>query len=245
MTQIRLPDDKRDAIVARTRHEFGITDDDEKLEHRISIWSPLIAFAFVVIVGFLLWNLWSPAAATIFFYTFIGPIIIFQGVNLALQHYLIAWLVPNWSGYESALQQRICAATENYRREVMQTATYWENLDGHAFEREFARLLTGHGYRTEVTRGSGDGGVDIIADDGNGLIAVQCKRHKNPVGPAVIRELYGAVTAGKYRKGMLAVTGGVTKGIHEFIEGKPLQIVDLPQIVRLQMELNEKRREEQ
>ena len=243
MTQIRLPDDKRDAIVARARHEFGITGDDETLEHRISIWSPLIAFAFLVIVGFLLWNLWSPAAATIFFYTIIGPIIIFQGVNLPLQHYLIAWLVPNWTSYESAQQQRIFAATESYRREIMQTATYWENLDGHAFEREFARLLTSHGYRTEITRGSGDAGVDIIANDSNGLIAVQCKRHKNPVGPAVIRELYGAVIAGKYNSGMLVVTGGVTKGVRDFVEGKPLQIVDLPQIVQLQMELNEKRQE--
>ena len=48
----------------------------------------------------------------------------------------------------------------------------------------------------------------------------------------------GAVKAGNYSAGMLAVTGGVTKGVREFIEGKNLEIVDLPKIVQLRMELN-------
>lgn len=244
MTQIRLPDDKCDAIVAGARREYDITDDDDRRVSQTSVWSACVALVALVAVGVTLWNQWGVGVAYFFFISIIGPVTVFGTTYVLLRHLLTGWLVPSWSVYEKAKQQRIRVATEQYKRQVMQTAAYWQNLDGHAFEREFARLLTRHGYRTEVTRGSGDGGVDIIADDGNGLIAVQCKRHKNPVGPAVIRELYGAVTAGKYRTGMLAVTGGVTKGVHEFIEGKPLQIVDLLQIVQLQMELNEKGRGE-
>ncbi len=51
MKQIRLPDDKCDAIVAGTRREYGITDDDERRVSQTSVWSALIALVALVAVG--------------------------------------------------------------------------------------------------------------------------------------------------------------------------------------------------
>ena len=146
--------------------------------------------------------------------------------------------VPGWGAYHKRQKSLLAAHIDRYKRDVLASAEWWRSLDGHAFEHELARLLRGHGFDARVTRASGDGGVDIIAHDANGSIAVQCKRYAKPVGPAVIRELYGAVKAGGYSLGILAVTGGVTKGVREFVDGKPLRILELGNIVAMQMELN-------
>ena len=46
----------------------------------------------------------------------------------------------------------------------------------------------------EVTQGSGDQGVDILAQKDDVKYAIQCKRHKNPLGNTPVQE----VNAGKY-----------------------------------------------
>jgi len=62
---------------------------------------------------------------------------------------------------------------------------------------------------------------------------VQCKQTRHPVGPAVARELYGALLDWKADDGVLAVTGGVTSGVNQFFDGKPLRVMDLGQILSL------------
>ncbi len=84
---------------------------------------------------------------------------------------------------------------------------FWKSLTGKQFEHEFASVLNRNGYDIEkVTRGSGDGGVDIIAHKGWHKVVVQCKAHKNPVGPSVVRDLYGAMKHAKAKRAVLACT---------------------------------------
>ena len=75
----------------------------------------------------------------------------------------------------------------------MRKRSYWTFLDGYAFERATAEVLRKHQFTAMVTRGSGDGGVDIEVTR-NGLKGVvQCKAHINCVGPHVVRDLYGVI----------------------------------------------------
>lgn len=68
-----------------------------------------------------------------------------------------------------------------------------DEMDGHAFEYFCAGLLERHGFiDVEVTRGSGDFGVDILAEKDGVTYAVQCKRYQGPVGvDAVLRTYAG------------------------------------------------------
>jgi restriction system protein len=91
------------------------------------------------------------------------------------------------------------------------------------------------------TPGSGDAGIDIILQRSGKTTVVQCKQTKNPVGPAVARELYGALIASKADDGILAVTGGVTSGVHQFFVGKPLRVMGLLEIIGLQRAVMEKK----
>ncbi len=51
-----------------------------------------------------------------------------------------------------------------------------DQMPGKAFEHYVAELMTYRGFQTEVTRSSGDLGIDIVAQNGNKRFAVQCKR---------------------------------------------------------------------
>ena len=62
---------------------------------------------------------------------------------------------------------------------------------GHEFEQYCANLLEEHGFQeVEVTRGSGDFGVDVLAQREGISYAIQCKRYDGPVGVHAIQEVY-------------------------------------------------------
>jgi restriction system protein len=103
------------------------------------------------------------------------------------------------------------------------TATSWKDklvavlqlMDPIAFERLCQRILRESGFiEVEVTRRSGDGGID-----GHGVIRIgglisfnvlfQSKRYKGNIGPDTVRDFRGAMV-GRADKGLLISTGGFT-----------------------------------
>nr|WP_294665236.1 restriction endonuclease [uncultured Blautia sp.] len=69
-------------------------------------------------------------------------------------------------------------------------------MNGHKYEYKCARMLRRKGFHhVEVTRKSGDQGVDIIAYKGFSKYAVQCKYYSYPVGNKAVQEVYAG---GKY-----------------------------------------------
>ena len=62
-------------------------------------------------------------------------------------------------------------------------------MEGHDFEYFCADLLEDHGFKSvEVTRGSGDYGVDVLAEKEGVTYAVQCKRYDGPVGVKAVQD---------------------------------------------------------
>ncbi|MGN0917596.1 MAG: restriction endonuclease, partial [Oxalobacter sp.] len=66
-----------------------------------------------------------------------------------------------------------------------------DHLDGHEFEYYCADLLEKVGFtNVDVTKGSGDQGVDIIANKGKLKYAIQCKCYSSPLGNTPIQEVF-------------------------------------------------------
>lgn len=64
-------------------------------------------------------------------------------------------------------------------------------MEGHDFEYFCAELLRGHGFlEVEVTKGSGDYGIDILAEKDGVTYAIQCKCYAAPVGVGAVQEAY-------------------------------------------------------
>lgn len=67
-----------------------------------------------------------------------------------------------------------------------------DEMEGHDFEYFCADLLEKKGFlEVEVTRGSGDFGVDILAEKDGITYAIQCKRYQGSVGVEAVLRTYG------------------------------------------------------
>lgn len=67
----------------------------------------------------------------------------------------------------------------------------FEEMEGHEFEYYCADLLKRKGFlEVEVTKGSGDYGVDILAEKEGVTYAIQCKCYQTPVGIKAVQEAY-------------------------------------------------------
>jgi len=120
---------------------------------------------------------------------------------------------------------------------------YWFSLSGWEFEEEVSKLFQKAGCSSVVkTKGSGDGGIDLILTDEDGTkTLVQCKAHKKAVGPHVARDLYGAMQSVGISSGIIISLGGVTPGVRDFIKGKDISIIDVNGIIKFQKEVSEKK----
>ena len=68
---------------------------------------------------------------------------------------------------------------------------HFDELEGHEFEHYCAELLKKKGFiDVEVTKGSGDYGVDILAEKDGVTYAIQCKCYTAPIGVKAIQEAY-------------------------------------------------------
>lgn len=69
--------------------------------------------------------------------------------------------------------------------------TEMDEMEGVDFEKFCAALLSRHGFdEIEMTRASGDYGIDILAQKEGVTYAIQCKRYTEPVGVKAIQEAY-------------------------------------------------------
>ena len=77
-----------------------------------------------------------------------------------------------------------------HRRKRNFTRDY-DLMEGRDFEYFCADLMTKRGFlEVEVTKGSGDNGVDILAEKDGVTYAIQCKRYDEPVGVKAVQEAY-------------------------------------------------------
>lgn len=116
-----------------------------------------------------------------------------------------------------------------------QLQKYWYGLSGHKFEKEITDLLNKTGYNAVKTKGSNDGGIDIILYDNSNHIStlIQCKAYKKQLSPATARELFGVMTSRKVNRGMIICLGGFSKETIKFTHGKNIELLDINDIINL------------
>ena len=113
--------------------------------------------------------------------------------------------------------------SEGLAKQDTEPATTWQDrllallqgMDPSAFERLCQRILRESGFiEVEVTKRSGDGGIDGYGTIRlGGLISFnvlfQSKRYKGNIGPDVVRDFRGAMV-GRADKGVIITTGSFT-----------------------------------
>lgn len=78
--------------------------------------------------------------------------------------------------------------------EVPQLPIY-DTMEGHDFEYYCADLLRNDGfYNVEVTQGSGDQGIDILAEKAGIRYGIQCKCYSNNIGNSAVQQAFAGKT---------------------------------------------------
>ena len=136
--------------------------------------------------------------------------------------------------YVAAARKAEQAAREAEQAFLRKKRSYWEFLDGYAFERATAEVLKRHQFNPRVTPGSADGGIDIEVTR-NGLNGVvQCKAHVASVGPHVVRDLYGVIRHCGASFGIIVSRGGFSRGAIDFARDKPILFLDVSDVIAMQ-----------
>lgn len=150
--------------------------------------------------------------------------------NIVLPHIFGS---KNLRAYFNTLKQYENYIKEKHERELKENKEYWFSLSGHRFEEEMTKVFTANGYKATKTKGSNDGGIDIILYEGKNLTLVQCKAYKKQLSPATARELFGVMTSRQVKQGMIICLGGFSKETIKFAYGKNIELLDINDIIRL------------
>lgn len=129
--------------------------------------------------------------------------------------------------YEQAMEQ-YCKAEHSYQHTLEE---HWISLRDVALERELADLYQKLGYEVQVTKATGDRGIDLIIKQNGSTTIVQCKGLAKPVGVGAVRDLYGALMDSGAERAILACPAGFTQGVLAFAEDKPIDLVSASELV--------------
>lgn len=71
----------------------------------------------------------------------------------------------------------------------------YDTMEGHDFEYYCADLLKNNGfYNVNVTQGSGDQGIDVLAEKGGVKYGIQCKCYSKDIGNKAVQEAFAGKT---------------------------------------------------
>ncbi len=107
-----------------------------------------------------------------------------------------------------------------------------DTMPGHEFEHYVARLLQHQGFRTTVTKGSGDFGVDVVAQKNGVGYAIQCKRCSDNIPRTAVSDAVGGKAHYKCTKGMVVTNRYFTEGAQELAQSTDCILVDRDHLAR-------------
>ena len=114
----------------------------------------------------------------------------------------------------------------------------YDGCSGAEFETLVAWAFRSKGFRVEQVGGADDGGIDLLVWKGSRHAIVQCKAHAKPVGPAVLRDLLGALNhTAEAEIAFLATTNGVSSNALAWSADKPIVVLTPDHLVRGRLHL--------
>lgn len=106
--------------------------------------------------------------------------------------------------------------SEKPRQAIYTFEDLMSDMDGHSFEYFCADILENNGYTNiQVTPGSGDQGVDVLAEKDGVKYAIQCKNYSTQLGNTPIQEVTAGKTYYHCHVGVVMTNSSFTKSAQE------------------------------
>ncbi|WP_264005247.1 restriction endonuclease [Mycolicibacterium sphagni] len=143
----------------------------------------------------------------------------------------VAMVVCAWRALLAWLDHR-----RNTRRDALYRATGLAAVDemtGVEFEHYVAAVLRGAGYAIEMTRATGDFGVDLIATRDGIRTAVQCKRQSRVVNGSAVQQVVAGAAVHDCARTMVVSNHRYTKAAEQLADVHGCVLVDRTRLARL------------
>lgn len=135
---------------------------------------------------------------------------------------------------------RALLAWLDYRRNIRRDALYRASgqaavdaMTGVEFEHYVAAVLRGVGFDVEITRATGDFGVDLIATRDGIRTAVQCKRQSRVVNGAAIQQVVAGAAVHECQATMVVSNHRYTRAAEQLADVHGCVLVDRTRLARL------------
>ena len=110
----------------------------------------------------------------------------------------------------------------------------FDNLDGLAFENWCATLLRNNGFvNVEVTKSSGDQGVDVLAEKGEIKYAIQCKCYSSDLGNSPVQEVHAGKSMYNCHVGVVMTNRHFTSGAKELAKATGVLLWDREKLLQM------------
>jgi hypothetical protein len=159
-------------------------------------------------------------------FLFIGCI---AGAGVLITRVLNPLLVPP----EAERAKKYGEALEAWEYHTLETGIgFWIGQRGIAFEQALMRLFAKRGCKVEMTKTTGDGGIDLVLSVAGVTYWCQCKGQQKPVSVAPIREIAG-VCSKATNKAVVFAVNGYTRPAHETARQLGVRLFDASDICSL------------
>jgi restriction system protein len=113
-----------------------------------------------------------------------------------------------------------------FKKPGARTLNQIDLMPGEEFEHLVAQLLKRQGYQAEVTKSSGDLGVDVVARHGQDRIAVQVKRQEKPVSRRAVSDAVAGMPAYECTAAMVVTNNSFTDGAKSLADLHGCELAD-------------------
>ena len=101
-----------------------------------------------------------------------------------------------------------------------------DSMEGYDFERLVSEMFIKLGFSSEVTKPSGDYGVDVIAQKSGVKFGIQVKRSYNPISIKAVQEIVAGLNYYNCNKGIIVTNNVFTKAAIELATKNQIQLWD-------------------
>ena len=106
-------------------------------------------------------------------------------------------------------------------------------MTGLEYESWVSEKLQGLGWKTRVTQGSGDQGVDVIAERGDITVAIQCKKYSSPVGNKSVQEAHAGKGYINADAAAVVTNASFTRSAYELAQSVGIQLLHHEELDKL------------
>jgi restriction system protein len=106
-------------------------------------------------------------------------------------------------------------------------------MDGLQFEKFLKPVFERQGYITEVTKGSGDYGADLILRKGHKKLVVQAKRYSSNIGVSAVQQVVAAVNFYKANGAIVVTNQYFTPAAIQLAKVNGVRLIDRDELARM------------